>query len=321
MEFQLFEQKLQERGYHRIAGIDEAGRGPLAGPVVAAAVVLGHDVPDGIADSKQLSEKRREDLHIKLTSGICDYGIGIVEQSEIDKTNILQATVTAMKKAVGTLESPPEFLLVDGKYLPRFIYPAKAITDGDARCQSIAAASILAKVTRDRIMQQLDSVFPQYGFARNKGYGTREHLEAIAQYGPTPLHRLTFGGVREHLPKLRKEKKALGKWGEDYACFYLWKKGATIIHRNYHAGTQAELDIVAMLQGRLRFIEVKTGSSKDFSPPEDWVDDYKQEKIFEASEYFLYNHEEYQGIPCQFDMAAIEVTNAKTMIRYFENAF
>jgi len=321
MTFHPYEKKLQKKGYTRVAGIDEAGRGPLAGPVVAAAVVLNNDIPQGLGDSKKLSEKRREDLYTKLTECDCDYGIGIVEQSDIDKMNILQATVQAMRKAIGAMETPPEYLLVDGKYLPEFIYPADAIVKGDSKCQSIAAASILAKVTRDRLMMQLDPVFPWYGLAKNKGYGTREHLDAIAKHGPTPLHRLTFGGVREHLPKLRMGKKALGKWGEDYACFYLWKKGATIIKRNYHAGRDAELDIVALKDGTLRFIEVKTGSVSDYSPPEDWIDDYKQERIFEASEYFLYHHEQYQGIPCQFDVAAIEVTSAKTAIRYFENAF
>lgn len=321
MEFQIFEQKLQAQGYRRIAGIDEAGRGPLAGPVVAAAVVLNHDVPEGLADSKQLSEKRREALYEELTGSDCDYGVGIVEHSDIDKMNILQATVLAMKRAVGTLETPPEFLLVDGKYLPRFIYPARAITKGDARCRSIAAASILAKVTRDRIMRRLDPVFPQYGFARHKGYGTREHLDAIATFGPTPIHRLTFGGVREHLPQFRRERRALGKWGEDYTCLYLWKKGARIIQRNYHAGQEAELDIVAMMDGRLRFIEVKTGTERDFSLPDEWVDRRKEQKILKASEYFLYQHEEYQDIPCQLDMAAVKVTGADTSITYYENAF
>lgn len=321
MEFQACEQKLRDKGYHRVAGIDEAGRGPLAGPVVAAAVVLNRDIPKGLADSKRLSEKKREALFEALTGGDADFGIGIVEHIDIDKINILQATVLAMKRAIGTLASPPEFLLVDGNYLPQFIYPAKAIVRGDARCQSIAAASILAKVTRDRIMRQLDPVFPKYGFARHKGYGTQEHLNAIITYGPTPIHRLTFGGVREHLPQLRRERRALGKWGEDYTCLYLWKKGARIIQRNFHAGQDAELDIVAMLDDRLRFIEVKTGTDRDFSLPDEWVDRRKEQKIFEASEYFLYQHEEYQNIPCQLDMAAVRVTGANTSITYYENAF
>jgi len=321
MNFEPFERKLQRKGYSRIAGVDEAGRGPLAGAVVAAAVVLGEQVPEGLKDSKQLSPERREKIYEELTAGDADYGVGVVDQFEIDKINILQATVQAMKKALGALETPPEYLLVDGSYLPRFIYPADCIPKGDAKCLSIAAASVIAKVVRDRLMVQLDAFFPEYGFASHKGYPTRDHMESIVKYGPTPLHRLTFGGVREHLPKLRSERRALGKWGEDYACYYLWKKGATLISRNYQAGKNAELDIVVLLNGTLRFIEVKTGSTRDFSSPEEWVDDTKMDRVYEASESFLFDHDEYRDYPCQFDVAAVDVRNAETNIRYFENAF
>lgn len=321
MSFKPFEQKLHAKGYQRVAGIDEAGRGPLAGPVAAAAVVLGNDIPEGLNDSKKISESRREELFEALTNSDCDFGVGFVDQFEIDRINILQATVLAMKRAIGALKHPPEYLLVDGKYLPDFIYPASAITQGDAKCQSIAAASIIAKVSRDRIMKQIHTFFPDYGFAKHKGYGTKQHLDAILRHGPTPIHRLTFGGVREHLPKLRSQRKALGKWGEDYACLHLWQKGATMVHRNFHASNDAELDIVVMLNGSLRFIEVKTGYTRDFSNPEEWVDSKKQEKIYQASEYFLYKHKNFQDIPCQFDLAAIEVNNGKTKVRYYENAF
>ncbi|MBS1271970.1 MAG: Ribonuclease HII [Candidatus Marinimicrobia bacterium] len=321
MKIEPFEQHLRQKGYARIAGIDEAGRGPLAGPVVASAVVLNKHIPEGLTDSKKLSVKKRELLFEQLRESDCDFGIGVVEQSDIDKMNILQATVLAMKKAIGALRSPPDFLLVDGSYLPEFIHPAQAITKGDSRCLSIAAASIIAKVTRDNLMQQLDPFFPGYGFAKHKGYGTKQHLEAIEKYGPTPVHRLTFGGVREHLPKLRREKKALGKWGEDYACFHLWKKGARIVQRNYHAGKGSELDVVAVLNGSLRFIEVKTASPSDFSVPEEWVDEYKERRIHEAAEHFLYHHDEYRDMACQFDVAAIEVQNSMTKVRYYENAF
>jgi len=321
MTFEPFERKLRKQGFSRIAGIDEAGRGPLAGPVVAAAVVLRKEIPDGLTDSKKISAKKRTKLYHALRESDCDFGIGVVEQSEIDKINILQATTLAMKKAIGALKLTPEYLLVDGSYLPKFIHPAQSITKGDARCQSIAAASIIAKVTRDTMMENLDAFFPEYGFAQHKGYGTSAHREAIEKYGPTPIHRLTFGGVREHLPKLRRERKALGKWGEDYACFHLWKKGARIVERNYHAGKDSEVDIVAIMNGTLRFIEVKTAGASNFGSPEEWVDDYKQNKLYDASEHFLYHRDEYQGMPCQFDVAAIEVRNSATNVQYFENAF
>ena len=321
MNYKPFEENLRSEGYHRIAGLDEAGRGPLAGAVVAAAVVLGDEIPEGLQDSKTLTPEKRERVYEKLANGDADYGVGVVDQFQIDKLNILQATVLAMKKAVGAIQDPPDYLLVDGSYLPEFIYPADCIPKGDACCRSIAAASIIAKVVRDRFMIQLDAFFPGYGFARHKGYPTQEHMESIVAYGPTPLHRLTFGGVREHLPRLRTERKALGKWGEDYTCYYLWKKGATLLSRNFRASRDAELDIVVLLNGTVRFIEVKTGSGTEFSRPEEWVDDGKTARIYEASEAFLHAHEEYQEYPCQFDIAAVEVQNTETQVRYLENAF
>jgi len=321
MSFYPFEQELQTEGYTAIAGIDEAGRGPLAGPVVAAAVMLRNEIPEGLNDSKKLSAKRREALYSALQESDALFGTGIVDQFQIDKINVLQATVLAMKKAIGQLRQQPDFLLIDGKYLPKFVFPAKTIIGGDSKCASIAAASIIAKVERDRLMVDLEKYFPGYGFAQHKGYGTKQHREAIETLGPTPLHRLTFGGVKEHLPKFRKEKRALGKWGEDYTCYRLWQKGVRVVARNFHASRDAELDIVALSNERLHFIEVKTGSSKDFSAPEEWVDSAKQSRIFEAAEHFLYDHNEFQDIPSQFDIAAVEFQKGETRVRYYENAF
>ncbi len=321
MSFHPFEQELLKNGYSAIAGIDEAGRGPLAGPVVAAAVILRNKIPEGLNDSKKLSPKRREAIFDELQHSDALIGVGSVDQFRIDKVNILQATILAMKKAIGQLQPPPDYLLIDGKYLPKFIYPAEAIISGDSKCASIAAASIIAKVTRDRLMVELESYFPGYGFAQHKGYGTKQHREAIEKLGPTPLHRLTFGGVKEHLPKFRKERKALGKWGEDYICYQLWQRGVQVVSRNFHASREAELDIIALSDVGLHFIEVKTGSSKDFSAPEEWVDRTKQSKIFQAAEYFLYDHEEYENLPSQFDIAAVEFQQGETKVHYYANAF
>ena len=184
-----------------VAGIDEAGRGPLAGPVVAAAVVLDPSrLPDGIHDSKTLSRARREAL-LEAILDAAHVGIGEAGPEEIDRINILQATFLAMRRAVEALPVSPAVALVDGNRAPRLPIPCQTVVKGDARCLSIAAASIVAKVTRDRIMDRLAREHPGYGWERNAGYGTAEHLEALRQIGPTPHHRRSFAPVRELLPQ------------------------------------------------------------------------------------------------------------------------
>jgi len=197
MDMLHFEKQAYRQGFQLVAGIDEVGRGPLAGPVVAAAVVVpaGVRLP-GVADSKKLSAGQRESCCEDILSCGCDVGIGRVEPSEIDRVNILQATFQAMIAAVAGLKTPPHCLLIDGPYeLPLFI-AQKGIPQGDAKSLSIAAASIVAKVHRDRLMCEYHLKYPVYGFDRNKGYGTARHLDALRRYGPCPIHRLSFGGVR-----------------------------------------------------------------------------------------------------------------------------
>ncbi len=197
----LFENSLWARGYERIAGIDEAGRGPLAGPVVAAAVVLppDSDLP-GLTDSKKLSPKRREELYGRIRQQAVAVGIGLAPAEEIDAINILQATLQAMARAVVRLHPPPGYLLIDGiTPLPGSV-PQRTLKKGDSRSLSISAASVIAKVVRDRLMVHYDRCFPGYGFADHKGYGCTAHRRAIAELGPSPIHRKTFRGVREYLP-------------------------------------------------------------------------------------------------------------------------
>jgi ribonuclease HII len=179
------------------AGVDEAGRGPLAGPVVAAAVILDRRrVPHGIDDSKKLDGTAREALYAKITR-VAGWGVGIVDVEEIDRLNIYHATMLAMTRAVDALGVEPGMVLVDGNALPKWRYPATAIVSGDALSRSIAAASIVAKVTRDRIMHAHDADWPGYGWRRNKGYGTPEHKAALVRLGPTPLHRRSFAPVAQ----------------------------------------------------------------------------------------------------------------------------
>lgn len=195
-----FEQQLTLQGYRRIAGIDEAGRGPLAGPVVAAAVILpeSFDLP-GLDDSKKLTPAARERLFPLIRQQARDYGIGLAHAEEVDRINILQATLLAMRRAIARLDAPPDYLLVDGITPVPLAMPQKTLKQGDSRSLSIAAASVLAKVARDRLMATYDARFPGYGFAGHKGYGSAGHREAIARLGPCALHRKTFRGVREYL--------------------------------------------------------------------------------------------------------------------------
>ncbi len=183
-----------------LAGVDEVGRGPLAGDVLAAAVVLDPKRPiAGLADSKKLSEARREQLYVEICANALSWSIARASVAEIDAINILQASLLAMKRAVEGLHLQPEHVLVDGNKLPRWPYSAEAIVQGDARVPAIAAASIIAKVTRDREMVALDAQYPGYGLAQHKGYPTKAHIAALQQLGITPIHRRTFGPVRNLL--------------------------------------------------------------------------------------------------------------------------
>jgi ribonuclease HII len=204
-----YEQDLWQSGALRVAGVDEAGRGPLAGPVVAAAVIFPvRCVLAGVDDSKKLSPGRREELYAEIQTRALGIGVGIVDNEEIDRINILQATFKAMRVALDSLAVPPDHVLVDGNRFAAGALPFTTIVHGDALCQAIAAASIIAKVTRDRIMCEQDALYPAYGFARHKGYGTAEHRAAIAQHGLCIIHRRSFctnfsGGHDERTGKLR----------------------------------------------------------------------------------------------------------------------
>ncbi|MBH0188101.1 MAG: ribonuclease HII [Nitrospira sp.] len=193
-----FEQEARRCGYRRIAGIDEAGRGPLAGPVVAAAVILPvHVRLVGVDDSKQLSEAERERLYPGILEKAVGVGIGVADAGEIDTLNILEATRLAMRRAIENVAPLPDYLLTDAVILPDIRIPLRPIIKGDALSLSIAAASIIAKVTRDRLMAAYHERFPQYNFLSHKGYGTAEHLQRLAQFGPCSIHRRTFAPVRE----------------------------------------------------------------------------------------------------------------------------
>lgn len=187
------EDSLYDRGFQTLCGIDEAGRGPLAGPVCAAACILPRDLEiPGLNDSKQLSAKKREALYAEITERALAWAVCMVDEKRIDEINILQATFEAMRGALGGLSVRSDFCLVDGNRDPKLGIPTQTVVKGDARCATVAAASILAKVSRDRLMTELDAVYPEYGFAIHKGYGTKAHYAALDRYGLCPIHRRSF---------------------------------------------------------------------------------------------------------------------------------
>ena len=196
------EKRIEKEGYKLIAGVDEAGRGPLAGPVYAAAVILPQDIRlDGINDSKKLSPKKREELFDEITEKAVCYSIFSVNEKKIDEINILNATHMAMNGAVNALSKKPDYVIIDGNSIKGMDIPHETIVKGDAKSISIASASILAKVARDRYITKMAEIYPEYGFGKHKGYGTKEHTDAILKYGVTPIHRKTF------LKKLLEDKK------------------------------------------------------------------------------------------------------------------
>ncbi len=194
----LFDDQFYAEGINSLCGVDEAGRGPLAGPVVAAAVVLGRGVRlEGIRDSKELTPQKRENFYTMILANAVAWGVSVVNHDVIDRINIFQASLLAMEQSVRGLGLTCDLVLVDGRHGLSGDIPCTALVGGDRRSARIAAASIVAKVTRDRIMVGYHGAYPYYNFARNKGYGTAEHLAALRRYGPCPVHRKTFSGVRE----------------------------------------------------------------------------------------------------------------------------
>ena len=192
LEYTL-EKECIDAGYTLVCGVDEAGRGPLCGPVVAAACILPVDLEiEGLNDSKKLTEKKREKLFDIITEKALSFSIAMATVEEIDELNILEATLLAMRRAIAGLSMPADYALIDGNVSRGFPLPCRAVVHGDATSPSIAAASILAKVTRDRMCLDLDAEYPQYGIAKNKGYGSKAHMDALRRYGPAPIHRKKF---------------------------------------------------------------------------------------------------------------------------------
>lgn len=301
-----------------LCGVDEAGRGPLAGDVYAAAVILPEnpELP-GLNDSKKLSEKKREILYGQIIEQAVSWSVAAATAEEIDRLNILNATFLAMQRAVDGLSVPPDYLLIDGNRRPSSLrQPCSCVVKGDGTSASIAAASILAKVSRDRYMKKLAGEYPAYRFEKHKGYGTKEHYEALARYGASPVHRKSFlknlnqpGPSNAHLA---------GVAGERAAAEFLEGKGYEIVARNYHSA-YGEIDLIAKNDAFLAFVEVKTRKLNSMTAPAAAVTPVKQKKIVQTALSFLAEY----GMPLQprFDVAEVIWDGEIREIRLIENAF
>ena len=269
-------------GIPGFCGVDEAGRGPLAGDVYAAAVILDPDNPiDGLNDSKKLTEKRREALFPVIQEKALAWSVGVATVDEIDTYNILQATFLAMRRAVEGLRVKPVMALVDGNRSPGLPVPTRLLVKGDGTSASVAAASILAKVSRDHYMMKLAEQYPQYRFDQHKGYGTKLHYELLDQYGISPVHRRSF--LKKYL---QQQPQTTGGRGEAIASQYLVGQGCAILTGGYHTPL-GEVDLIARKDGFVIFAEVKTGTA---GCPGERVDDRKQLRLLRAASQWLEEH-------------------------------
>ncbi len=306
-----------------IAGVDEAGRGPLAGPVVAAAVVMEPgNLPAGVRDSKTLSEKTRERLAQEIQVRAKAVGIGVVHEQEIDRTNILTATLKAMRQAVDNLDVAPQEVLIDGRHLiPELSLRQRAIVDGDASEPLIAAASIIAKVTRDAMLKSYDRLFPEYGFAAHKGYGTRAHLAALKEHGRCPIHRRSFKPVSS-IPNLHYQRPTTqqdrGRMGEIFAAMHFIRQGYHLLHRGYHAGRDGEIDLIVERDDTVVFVEVKSGLNlTELS----WrVDPRKQHQLVKLANRWLETHARPDR-NYRFDLVLVDFSPRKPDLHHYADAF
>ena len=319
-EILTYERGLWEAGYDLIAGIDEVGRGPLAGPVVAAAVILPKECKiEGVNDSKKLSAKKREELYDIILEKAVSYGIGVVSNERIDEINILQATYEAMREALSQLKPKADYILADAVTIPMVSTPQRGIVKGDAKSMSIGAASIVAKVYRDRMMEAYEEVYPGYGFASNKGYGAAEHIEGIRKQGITPIHRRTF--VKNFLPQDGDTTTDKGHRGEALAAKQMEKMGYEILERNFHA-LKGEIDIIAKKDNTIVFTEVKYRKNEEMGTPAEAVNHWKQQHIIRAAKaYIAQKCLMEMGYDFRFDVAEVLTQDGKTYFRYTEDAF
>lgn len=320
-----FDEAVRQESGKTIGGIDEAGRGPLAGPVVAAAVVLPANLRAAqYYDSKQLSARARELAFASIQESALSYGIGVIDPTYIDQYNILQATYEAMRQAIAQLTVLPELFLVDGTVVPSVSVPQRRLIKGDALSQSVGAASIVAKVTRDRLMLQAAQRYPEYGFERHMGYGTSEHLKALHSYGPCSIHRLSFAPVRavqeaqtpsQTFAVEADVRQSLGFAAEEWVVAQLQRRGWRLRERRYRV-VQGEVDAVMEDGDTLVFVEVRARTARSHSSGNagtgstlltaaESVDVQKREKLRRLAAIYVQRERLHEGVPVRFDVVAV----------------
>ncbi len=324
------ERLLHKQGYRAVAGLDEVGRGAWAGPLVACATILPLSsstlVEDlaGIRDSKRLTPRRRAHFYERITQTASALGVGVVGSRLLDQLGVVEAPKLAMRRALSNLPSPADYLLVDYFPLSYRGLPNRGIVGGDDLCYSIAAASIVAKVVRDGMMEALDGIYPGYVFGQHKGYGTPQHREALNRIGPCPIHRLSYAPMRlmiETNGQGRQAERAsdgrsdLGRLGEGVAAQYLEERGYVICEMNYRCAV-GEIDIVALDGECLAFIEVRTRKSIKFGSPEESITSAKKEKLIEVAETYLQERQS-QPLDWRIDVVAIHMSS-RGVLRHLE---
>ena len=302
-----------------IAGVDEAGRGPLAGPVVAAAVILpeNHTI-EGLRDSKKLSAKQRSRLFNIIHEHADGVGIGQASVKTIDKINIRAATLKAMQMALGNLPVKPDKALIDGHPLTNQIIPNEGIVGGDDIIDSIKAASIIAKVTRDRMMEEYARIFPEYGFEKHKGYGTELHMVALNEYKATPIHRRSFRPVSKSMPTLGwlSDNRRIGWMGEKLAALYLKQKGFSILEMNRNCPPYGEIDVIAKSGDETIFVDVKTAYKTDASQIDETIGPSKLGKLTQAIQ--IYQKETELIGDFRIDGISVILNKNRPAIKHFE---
>ena len=302
-----------------IAGVDEAGRGPLAGPVAAAAVILSEDHSiAGLNDSKKLSPKKREIVYDKIKNQALAVGNATVDEKTIDRMNILNGTYEAMQMALEDLDIQPDHALIDGFPLPNQIIPNEGIIRGDEKIEVIQAASIIAKVTRDRIMGKYDIIFPEYGFSNNKGYGTPKHMDALKKWKATPIHRKSFRPVRDNFPTLSwyRKNRRIGWIGEKLAALFLMKRLYEIKSINEYSAPYGELNLIAEKNDEIVFVEVKTVSKEQLGSPELKIDYEKISKLEKAIDSYLIKNETNKNI--RLDIITVFLGKGRPIIKHYK---
>lgn len=310
-----------EQGIPLLCGVDEAGRGPLAGDVYAAAVILPPNcVIEGLNDSKKLTEQKREALYDIIKQKAVSCCVGVATIAEIEEHNILQATFLAMNRAVDGLEIAPKLVLVDGNQNPHLKIHSRCVVKGDATSACIAAASILAKVERDRYMKQIAAQYPDYQFQKHKGYGTTLHYQMLDQFGISDVHRKSF--LKKYLSGEKSSSKRRGDMGEETAADYLKSQGYEILFCNYHSA-YGEVDIIAKKGEIIAFVEVKSRKEHSMLSPREAVSRSKQQKLMKTASCYL--EENKVTLQPRFDVVEVyfvgERQLAVTEINHIENAF